>query len=78
MASAPMPFASIKETTNYARPCRLVDVGSQALRASRGRLTAEDKITGDDLSVSIFLVITCKTSPSHLPHSCLVHKKKRN
>ena len=33
MASAPPPFASTKETTNYARLCRLlVDVGSQALR----------------------------------------------
>ena len=33
MASAPPPVASTKETTNYARLCRLlVDVGSQALR----------------------------------------------
>ncbi len=33
MASATSPFASTKETTNYARLCRLlVDVGSQALR----------------------------------------------
>ena len=33
MASAPPPFASTKETTNYARLCRLlVDVGSKALR----------------------------------------------
>ncbi len=33
MASAPSPFVSTKETTNYARLCRLlVDVGSQALR----------------------------------------------
>ena len=33
MASAPSPFASSKETTNYARLCRLlVDLGSQALR----------------------------------------------
>ena len=33
MASAPPPFTSTKETTNYARLCRLlVDVGSQALR----------------------------------------------
>jgi len=33
MASAPLPFASSKETTNYARLCRLlVDLGSQALR----------------------------------------------
>ena len=33
MASALPSFASIKETTNYARLCRLlVDVGSQALR----------------------------------------------
>ena len=33
MASAPSPFLSTKETTNYARLCRLlVDVGSQALR----------------------------------------------
>ncbi|KAL9964233.1 hypothetical protein ACROYT_G027845 [Oculina patagonica] len=33
MASAPSPFASTKETTNYARLCRLlVDVGSKALR----------------------------------------------
>ena len=33
MASAPPPFSSTKETTNYARLCRLlVDVGSQALR----------------------------------------------
>ena len=33
MAAAPSPFASSKETTNYARLCRLlVDVGSQALR----------------------------------------------
>ena len=35
MASAPSPFASTKETTNYARLCRLlVDVGSQALRST--------------------------------------------
>ena len=33
MATAPSPFASSKETTNYARLCRLlVDVGSKALR----------------------------------------------
>ena len=33
MASAPSPFASSKETTNYARLCRLlVDLGSKALR----------------------------------------------
>ncbi|KAL9964245.1 hypothetical protein ACROYT_G027858 [Oculina patagonica] len=33
MASPPSPFASTKDTTNYARLCRLlVDVGSQALR----------------------------------------------
>ena len=33
MAAAPSPFASSKESTNYARLCRLlVDVGSQALR----------------------------------------------
>ena len=33
MGSAAPPFASTKETTNYARLCRLlVDVGSQALR----------------------------------------------
>ncbi len=33
MASAPSPFASTNETTNYARLCRLlVDVGSRALR----------------------------------------------
>ena len=33
MAAAPSPFASSKETTNYARLCRLlVDVRSQALR----------------------------------------------
>ena len=33
MASAVSPFVSTKETTNYARLCRLlVDVGSQALR----------------------------------------------
>ena len=35
MASAPSPFASTKETTNYARLCRLlVDVGSQVLRST--------------------------------------------
>ena len=35
MASAPSPFPSTKETTNYARLCRLlVDVGSQALRST--------------------------------------------
>ena len=33
MAAAPSPFASSKETTNYARLCRLlVDIGSEALR----------------------------------------------
>ena len=33
MAAAPSPFASSKETTNYARLCRLlVDLGSKALR----------------------------------------------
>ena len=33
MASGPAPFASSKETTNYARLCRLlVDVGTQVLR----------------------------------------------
>ncbi|XP_068732887.1 NLR family CARD domain-containing protein 3-like isoform X3 [Montipora capricornis] len=33
MASGPVPFASSKETTNYARLCRLlVDVGTQAMR----------------------------------------------
>ncbi|XP_068732878.1 NLR family CARD domain-containing protein 3-like isoform X2 [Montipora capricornis] len=33
MASGPPPFASSKETTNYARLCRLlVDVGTQVLR----------------------------------------------
>ncbi|KAL9964242.1 hypothetical protein ACROYT_G027855 [Oculina patagonica] len=33
MATAPSPFSSTKDTTNYARLCRLlVDVGSQALR----------------------------------------------
>ena len=33
MATAPSPFASSKETTNYARLCRLlVDVGTKALR----------------------------------------------
>ena len=33
MATSPSPFASSKETTNYARLCRLlVDVGSKALR----------------------------------------------
>ena len=33
MAAAPSPFVSSKETTNYARLCRLlVDVGSRALR----------------------------------------------
>ena len=33
MTSVPPPFASTKETTNYARLCRLlVDVGSQALK----------------------------------------------
>ncbi|CAH3157705.1 unnamed protein product, partial [Pocillopora meandrina] len=35
MATAPSPFASTKETTNYARLCRLlVDVGSQVLRST--------------------------------------------
>ena len=35
MASPPSPFASTKETTNYARLCRLlVDVGSQAMRST--------------------------------------------
>ena len=35
MAAALSPFASTKETTNYARLCRLlVDVGSQVLRSS--------------------------------------------
>ena len=35
MGTAPSPFASTKETTNYARLCRLlVDVGSQVLRST--------------------------------------------
>ncbi|XP_022809028.1 nucleotide-binding oligomerization domain-containing protein 2-like isoform X2 [Stylophora pistillata] len=35
MAAVPLPFASTKETTNYARLCRLmVDVGSQVLRST--------------------------------------------
>ena len=35
MATAPSPFVSTKETTNYARLCRLlVDVGSQVLRST--------------------------------------------
>ena len=35
MAGASSPFASTKETTNYARLCRLlVDVGSQVLRST--------------------------------------------
>ena len=39
MATVPPPFASTKETTNYARLCRLlVDVGSQALRDTFDRI----------------------------------------
>ena len=35
MATAPSPFASTKQTTNYARLCRLlVDVGSQVLHST--------------------------------------------
>ena len=35
MATAPSPYASTKQTTNYARLCRLlVDVGSQVLRST--------------------------------------------
>ena len=41
MASGPAPFASSKETTNYARLCRLlVDVGTQALRDTFDRIHA--------------------------------------
>ncbi|CAH3167459.1 unnamed protein product [Pocillopora meandrina] len=39
MATAISPFASTKETTNYARLCRLlVDVGSQVLRSTFDRI----------------------------------------
>ena len=39
MASTPPPFASTKETTNYARLCHLlVDVGTQALRDTFDRV----------------------------------------
>ena len=39
MATAPSPFAFTKETTNYARLCRLlVDVGSQVLRSTFDRI----------------------------------------
>ena len=45
MATAPPPFASSKETTNYARLCRLlVDLGSKALRHTFDKVNPPSKL----------------------------------
>ena len=45
MATAPSPFASSKETTNYARLCRLlVDLGSKALRHTFDKVNPPSKL----------------------------------
>ena len=39
MATAPSPYASTKQTTNYARLCRLlVDIGTQVLRSTFNKM----------------------------------------
>ncbi|XP_068685253.1 NLR family CARD domain-containing protein 4-like isoform X2 [Montipora foliosa] len=56
MASAAPSFSSTKETTNYARLCRLlVDVGTQALRDTFDRIHPPNRLHG----------ILASTSPAH-------------
>ncbi|XP_068733952.1 NLR family CARD domain-containing protein 4-like isoform X3 [Montipora capricornis] len=56
MASAAPSFSSTKETTNYARLCRLlVDVGTQALRDTFDRIHPPSRLHG----------ILASTSPAH-------------
>ncbi|XP_068686899.1 NLR family CARD domain-containing protein 4-like isoform X2 [Montipora foliosa] len=56
MASAAPSFSSTKETTNYARLCRLlVDVGTQALRDAFDRIHPPSRLHG----------ILASTSPAH-------------
>ena len=51
MAAAPLPFASSKETTNYARLCRLlVDLGSKALRDTFDKVHPPSTLHGKLLS----------------------------
>ena len=51
MAAAPSPFASSKETTNYARLCRLlVNLGSKALRDTFDKIHPPSTLHGRLLS----------------------------
>ena len=69
MASAPSPVASTKETTNYARLCRLlVDVGSQALRDTFDVIHSPAGLQG----------VLAHTNPAHKTLKSLRKKKILN